>query len=155
MKGNSEVLKGLNEVLTCQLTAINQYFLHARMLSDWGYEKIAKKVYGESIHQMKEAKKTTDRILFLEGLPNYQKLLKLSIGEDAGECLKNDLAFCSGSRDELKRVTLLCLEKKDHASREMLEHMLEKEESFLDWLEIQQRVINNIGIEKYLAEKID
>ena len=112
MKGDTQVLKGLNEILTGQLTAINQYFLHARMLTDWGYEKVAEKVYKESISQMKLAKKVTDRILFLEGLPNYQKLLKLEIGEDPKECLQNDLAYCENACKEMKRVTDLCLNRK-------------------------------------------
>ena len=154
MKGDNEVIKGLNEVLTGQLTAINQYFLHSRMLSDWGYEKLAGKVYKESIHQMKAAKDITDRILLLEGLPNYQKLLKLDIGENAMETLSNDKGFCETSCETLRRVTQLCLDKKDHVSREMMEDFLEKEESHLDWLEIQMKASAEVGKENYLAEKL-
>ena len=154
MKGDANVVKGLNEILTIQLSAINQYFLHARMLSDWGYEKVAKKVYKASIHQMKEAQKVTDRILFLEGLPNYQKVLKLEIGEETHEVLKNDKVCCHNACDELKRVTQICLDAKDHGSRELVEHILEDEEQYLDWLETQLSAIGDIGIENYLAEQI-
>ena len=154
MKGDQNVIKGLNEILTGQLSAINQYFLHARMLSDWGYEKVAKKVYKASIHQMKEAQKVTDRILFLEGLPNYQKLLKLEIGEQTHEVLKNDKSCCEKACGELRRVTQLCLDAKDHASRELVEHILEEEEEYLDWLEIQLSAIKEVGLENYLAEKL-
>ncbi|SME98003.1 bacterioferritin [Pseudobacteriovorax antillogorgiicola] len=154
MKGEQDVIKGLNEVLTGQLTAINQYFLHARMLKDWGYEKIAKPVYKESIRQMKVAEKVTDRILLLEGLPNYQKLLKLSIGESAIECLGNDLKFCSGACQKLAVNTKLCLDKLDHVSRELLEDIEVGEQKFLLWLETQQYNIKELGPEKYLAEQL-
>tara|TARA_B100001094_G_C17998379_1_gene703849 strand:+ start:507 stop:971 length:465 start_codon:yes stop_codon:yes gene_type:complete len=154
MQGNVDVIKGLNELLTGQLSAINQYFLHARMLSDWGYEKVAKKVYKASIHQMKEAQKVTDRILFLEGLPNYQKLLKLEIGENTLEALENDKNCSNKACLDLRRVTQLCLDAKDHASRELVEHILEEEEEYLDWIETQLSAIGDIGIENYLAEQI-
>ena len=154
MKGNKEVIVGLNEILTGQLSAINQYFLHARMLSDWGYEKVAKKVYKASIHQMKEAQKVTDRILFLEGLPNYQKLLKLEIGENTKEVLDNDKKRCEVACSEMRRITEVCFDHKDHASRELVEHMLEEEEGYLDWLETQLSAIGEIGMENYLAEQL-
>ena len=155
MKGDASIIKGLNEILTGQLTAINQYFLHARMLSNWGYGKIAEKTYKESIRQMKMAQKITDRILFLEGLPNYQKLLRLSIGEKAHETLTCDLSYCQKSCEELRRVTQECLDRSDHVSRELLEDILEDEESHLDWLETQLSTIDEIGLENYLAEKLD
>ena len=129
MKVDNDVVKALNEVLTGQLSAINQYFLHARMLSDWGYEKIAKVVYKESIHQMKVAEKTTDRILLVEGLPNYQKLLKLQIGEEVEEVLTNDKNYCVTAIERMRDVAKLCLDKKDHVSRELIEDMLKRRKS--------------------------
>ena len=155
MKGDDQVVKQLNKVLTQQLTAINQYFLHARMLKDWGYEGVAEKVYKESIRQMKAAQKVTDRILFLEGLPNYQKLLKLMIGENARECLQNDLQFASQGRNEYVSTVSVCLDKKDHASRELVEHLLSDEEEYIDWLETQNSLIHSLGVENYLAEHIE
>ena len=154
MKIDIEIVKALNEVLTGQLSAINQYFLHARMLSDWGYETIAKVIYKESITQMKLAEKTTDRILLIEGLPNYQKLLKIDIGEDTEEVLSNDKAYCETAIERLRKVAELCMQKKDHVSREMVEGMLRKEESHLLWLEKQTDLIKEIGIKNYLAEQI-
>ena len=154
MKGDSLIIRGLNEVLTSELTAINQYFLHARMLSNWGYSGLTEKVYKESIRQMKVAKKVTDRILFLEGLPNYQKLLKLEIGEKPTESLLADRNYCSSACRLLRTQIQACLEKKDHVSRELLEDILKDEEQHLDWLETQQRAIDEVGIENYLSEKI-
>ena len=154
MKVDVEIVKALNEILTGQLSAINQYFLHARMLSDWGYETIAKVIYKESITQMKLAEKTTDRILLIEGLPNYQKLLKINIGEETEEVLSNDKDYCQTAIERLQRVAALCHEKKDHVSREMVETMLRKEESHMLWLEQQLSVIQGIGIQNYLAEQI-
>lgn len=154
MKGDANIIKGLNEILTRQLSAINQYFLHARMLKDWGYERVAGKVYKASIHQMKEAQKVTDRILLLEGLPNYQKLLKLEIGEDTLEILNNDKKSCESACDDLRRVCQMSLDAKDHVSRELIEHLLEEEEEYLDWLETQLSAIKDVGIENYLAEQL-
>ncbi|MBQ47399.1 MAG: bacterioferritin [Zetaproteobacteria bacterium] len=154
MQGHADVIKGLNEVLTKQLTAINQYFLHARMLKNWGYNQIAEKVWKESIHQMKEAQKVSDRILFLDGLPNFQKLFKLEIGEHTHESLQNDRKYCEGACDNLRRVTQVCLDSKDHVSRELVEDLLVKEEEYLDWIETQLSTIDEIGLQKYLAEKI-
>ena len=103
---------------------------------------------------MKSAQKVTDRILFLEGLPNYQKLLKLSIGENPEECLKNDLTFCLQGRDQFVSATKISLDKNDHVSRELLEDILEHEEKFINWLEIQNGLIQSVGLENYLAEKL-
>lgn len=155
MKGDPAIIKQLNQVLTLELTAINQYFLHSRMMEDWGYKRLAKSIYSESIRQMKAAEKLTDRILFLEGLPNYQKLLKLSIGENAAECLQNDLKFALSGREEYVATVAACIDKKDHASRELIEHLLEKEESYIEWLEEQNRLISAVGVENYLAEQLE
>ena len=153
MKIDIEIVKALNEVLTGQLSAINQYFLHARMLSDWGYEKVAKVVYKESITQMKLAEKTTDRILLIEGLPNYQKLLKINIGEETEEVLANDKAYCLSAVERLREVAKLCLEKKDHVSRELIE-VFDERRSHLLWLDKQLDIISEVGIKNYLAEQI-
>ena len=123
-------------------------------LSDWGYEKGAKVVYKESITQMKLAEKTTDRILLIEGLPNYQKLLKINIGEETEEVLANDKAYCLSAVERLREVAKLCLEKKDHVSRELIEGFLTKEESHLLWLDKQLDIISEVGIKNYLAEQI-
>lgn len=154
MKGNQEVIVELNKVLTMQLTAINQYFLHSRMLEDWGYHKIAKVVYKESIRQMKNAQKVTDRILFLEGLPNYQKLLKLNIGENPQEVLNQDQVFASNAANEIRDAIKVTLAHKEHVSREMLEDLAVHEESHLNWLESQNGLIKTVGVENYLAEQL-
>ena len=155
MRGDASVIKGLNEVLTLELTAINQYFLHARMLRNWGYEGLTERVYKESIRQMKVAQKVTDRILFLEGLPNYQKLLSLEIAESPTESLLADKRYCEGACHLLKDKIQLCLKKKDHPSRELLENLMIGEQAHLDWLETQQQAIHDLGTKNYLAEKIN
>ena len=127
MKGDKQVIQRLNEILTGELTAINQYFLHARICKDWGYERIAKKVYEESIDEMKHAQWLTDRILFLEGLPNLQKLEQISVGETVHEQLKADLALEERAIPRLKEAIELCLEVKDVGSRELLEKILVSE----------------------------
>lgn len=154
MKGELEVVKRLNKVLSIQLSAINQYFLHARILKDWGYEIAAKKIYKESITQMKLAEKTTDRILLIEGLPNYQKYLKLNIGEDVKEILKYDKEFCTESILHNREAAKLCIELKDYVTRDLLEKFVSSDESHLLWLEQQHHVISDIGLKNYLAEQI-
>jgi len=155
MKGNDKVIKILNEVLTNELTAINQYFLHARICKDWGYEKLAKKTYEESIDEMKHAQEIIDRILFLEGLPNLQKLNNLSIGETVPEQLKADLAMEHHNIPKLREGIQASTEAADHVTREMLEHILVSEEEHVDWLESQLKIITDIGVENYLAQQID
>lgn len=154
MQGDPKVVQHLNEILTGELTAINQYFLHARMLKNWGYERLAAKVYHESIDEMKHASDLTDRILFLDGLPNYQKLLKLKIGENVEEILKNDLQLEMEAMTRLKEALKTCFDCVDHGSRELLEHILVDEESHIDWLEEQLSLIKDLGIQHYLAQQI-
>lgn len=154
MKGHKDAIKSLNEVLTGYLTGINQYFLHARMHEDWGYSKVGSKVYKESIRHMKVAQKITDRILLLEGLPNYQKLLSLSIGEGPIECLENDYKFCQESCERLNAATKLCLDLSDHVSRELLEDCEAAEQKHLLWLEKQLFNVKDLGKERYLAEQL-
>jgi bacterioferritin len=155
MKGNSKVIDALNEILVGELTAINQYFLHSRMCKDWGYEKLAAKIWEESIDEMKHAQELTDRILFLEGLPNLQKLGKLHIGENVQEVMDCDLKLEYENIPRIRDAIKLCLDTADHVTRELLEHILVSEEEHVDWLESQQSIIKDVGIENYLAEKID
>lgn len=154
MKGNDKVIECLNQVLAGELTAINQYFLHARMCKDWGYEKLAEKIWQESIDEMKHAQTITDRILFLEGLPNLQKLNKLNIGENIKEILESDLKLEHQNIPVVRNGIDLCMDVKDHASREILERILIEEEEHVDWLESQLQIIKDTGIENYLAAKI-
>lgn len=155
MKGNADVIKALNEILTGELTAINQYFLHARMCRNWGYHTIAKKVWEESIDEMKHAQDLVDRILFLEGFPNLQKLEALNIGETVLEQLKADLATEQVAIPRLRAAISLCHDVKDFGTKDILEHILVDEERHLDWIESQLQIIKDIGIENYLSQQID
>lgn len=154
MKGNKEVIDLLNEVLGGELVAISQYFMHAKMCANWGYTKIAGMIRSESIEEMKHAEALTERILFLEGLPNLQNLGKLHIGQTVPEQLKSDLAL------EYKAVKLLndgihmCRERHDSGSEELLIQILVNEEKHIDWIETQLNLIDKLGEAKYLAEQI-
>ena len=152
MKGNSKVIEALNEVLVGELTAINQYFLHAAMCKNWGFQKISEKVFNESIDEMKHAQTLTDRILFLEGVPNLQKLDKLNIGETVPEQYQSDLALEHLAVERLRKGISICWETADHPTRQIFESILADEETHIDWLETQQSIIKDIGLENYLAE---
>lgn len=154
MKGDPKVIEALNDILAGELTAINQYFLHARMCKNWGYEKIAGKVYSESIEEMKHASKLTDRILLIEGVPNLQKLGKLNIGENIKEQLVSDLKLEEEAATKLKSAIKLCFEAHDHTSRELLEDILSDEEEHIDWIESQLGLIEDMGLENYLSQQI-
>lgn len=154
MRGDAEVIKILNEILVGELTAINQYFLHARMTKNWGYERLAKVIWDESIEEMKHAQDLTDRVLFLEGIPNLQKLNPLNIGETVPEQLKADLIVEQEAIPRLKTAIKLCYEKGDHGTRELLEHILTDEENHVDWIEAQLQMIQDVGIQNYLAQQI-
>lgn len=150
MKGDSKVIEFLNQALKNELTAINQYFLHARMFKNWGLSKLNEKEYHESIDEMKHADQLIERILFLEGLPNLQNLGKLRIGETPKEALECDLALEFEALPPLKAGIAHCESVGDYITRELFEHILENEEEHIDWLETQQTLIEQIGIQNYL-----
>jgi bacterioferritin len=154
MKGDPKVIEFLNKALTNELTAVNQYFLHARMYKNWGFSKLNEKEYHESIDEMKHADQLIERILFLEGLPNLQNLGKLMIGENPEEMLKCDLKLELDAIPPLKEAIAYCEQIKDYISREIFEHILENEEEHVDWLETQFELISKIGIQNYLQSQI-
>ncbi len=154
MKGDAKVIQLLNGVLTTELTSINQYFLHARMFRNWGLEELNEKSYKKSIKDMKQADDLIERILFLEGLPNLQQLDKIRIGEHTAEMFQCDMALELEQIAQLKDAIAYCEEAGDYVSREILEDILEYEEEHVDWLETQQYLIDNTGLENYLQSQV-
>jgi len=150
MKGDKKVIEFLNKVLANELTAINQYFLHSRMLRDWGVFKLAKKEYEESIDEMKHADKLIERILSLSGLPNLQDLNKLLIGENVKEIIECDLKIEHTAHKDLKDAIEYCEQVQDYGSRELFVYILESEEEHIDFLETQLLMIGKMGIENYI-----
>lgn len=154
MKADSKVLEYLNKVLTNELTAINQYFLHARMFRNWGFKKLDEYEYHESLDEMKHADRLVNRILFLEGLPNLQQLGKLLIGENVAEALRCDLALEMQALPLLREAIAHCEAVSDYVSRELLEDILDGEEEHVDWLETQLALIDRTGLQNYLQSQM-
>jgi len=154
MKGDGKTIEFLNGVLKNELVAINQYFLHARMLGNWGFEALNQHEYKESIDEMKHADKLIERILFLEGLPNLQDLDKLLVGENVPEILQNDLTLELQARDYLTQAIAHCESVGDYVSRELFDHILQDEEEHIDWLETQLSLIKDVGLENYLQSQM-
>ena len=154
MKGNKQVIEALNSVLTRELTAINQYFLHARMLQDWGLEKLGKLEYDASIDEMKHADELIKRILFLEGLPNLQRLERVKIGQNIEEIIKCDLEVEHEAIPILKDAIALCEKEHDYVSRKLFTDILESEEEHIDWLETQQSLIDKLGVENFMQSQM-
>ena len=155
MKGNQKVIDALNEVLTKELTAINQYFLHARMLEDWGLAKLGRLEYAASIDEMKHADQIIKRILFLEGLPNVQKIGKIRIGQNIQEILESDLAVENEAVPFLKDAIKLAEQEADFVSRDLFKSILISEESHVDWLETQLHLLKNLGEQNYMQSQVE
>ena len=154
MKGSPEVIKQLNDTLKGELAATNQYFLHAALCKKWGYMGLYKKIYDESIEEMKHAEQLIDRILFLEGTPVMNESFSIAVGTDVKEILENDLALEREGLPELKRGVALCLEQADTGTRELLEHILVDAEDHIQWLESQTSLLEQVGYENYCAQQI-
>lgn len=154
MQGDPRIIDLLNQVLRKELTGINQYFIHSRMCKNWGYAVLAKHGYDESIDEMKHADKIIERVLFLDGVPNLSDYDPILIGADVRQQLANDLSLEMAALQVLRPGVQLCLEVSDHASRELLEHIVEDEERHVDWIEAQLHKIQEVGYQGYLAQQI-
>jgi bacterioferritin len=154
MKGDSKIIDLLNEVLTAELTAINQYFVHAEMCDNWGYDRLEQVIRKHSIGEMKHAEELIERILFLEGIPNMQRLGKINIGENVPEILKLDLALEMDAIPRLNKGIETCRDAGDNTTRMLIEEVLADEEEHVDWLEAQLDLIAQVGAQNYLAQQI-
>ena len=154
MKGDTTVIEHLNKVLKNELTAINQYFLHSRILKDWGLTKLGDYEFGESVDEMKHADAIIERTLFLEGLPNLQDLGKLKIGEDVREILECDLALELDAIPDLRAAIAFCESRKDYVTRDLFDAILKSEEEHVDFLETQLGLIDKIGLENFVQSQM-
>lgn len=154
MKGSQQVIELLNDVLTAELTGVNQYWVHARMCENWGYNRLWEKIRAEAIDEMKHADELVARILYLEGMPNLQRLGKIMIGETVPEQLRLDLDLEKAAIERLNAGVALCVESSDNGTRELLERILVSEEDHADWLETQLEQIEQIGLQNYLAQQV-
>ncbi|HWN67729.1 MAG TPA: bacterioferritin [Haliangium sp.] len=154
MKGSQKIIELLNEVLTGELTAVSQYWVHARMCQNWGFERLWNKIRAESIDEMKHADQLVARILYLEGMPNLQRLGKIQVGESVKEQLELDLDLERAALQRLNEGIALCIAEGDHSTRELLEHILVSEEEHVDWLETQIALMRQIGPELYMSQQI-
>src|SRR3990170_1145648 len=155
MQADPEIIEKLNEVLTAELTAINQYFLHGKMQSNWGYKKLGEHSREESIDEMRHADTITDRILYFDGVPNYQRLFPLRIGENVVEQFEADLALEVEAVKRLNEGVELAVSKGDNGTRHLFEEILVHEEEHVDWIETQLETIRQIGLENYLSQQLD
>ena len=154
MKGSGKIIELLNEILTAELTGINQYFVHAKMCDNWGYERLAEAIRKESMEEMKHAEELIERILFLEGVPNMQRLGKVKVGETVPEQLKLDHALELEAVAKLNKAIAFASEAGDNGSRDLFEDILESEEDHVNWLEAQLELIRQVGEENYLAQQM-
>jgi bacterioferritin len=154
MKGDADVIQVLNDVLCAELTGINQYFIHAMMCANWRYLRLAEHSRKESIEEMKHAQEVIERILYLDGVPNMQKYMKVNVGQNVPEQHEFDLALEKDAVDRLNKGLELCRTKGDNGSRLLLEKLLKEEEEHVDWLEAQLQQIRELGLENYLSQQI-
>jgi bacterioferritin len=154
MQGDPEIIEALNEILTAELTAINQYFIHAKMRENWGFKRLAEVARKESIEEMEDADKIIERILYLDGVPNLQRYNPVLVGETVPEQLRLELETEKAAIERYNRSIALAVAKGDNGSRELMEHRLVDEESHADWLEAQLHLIDTIGTELYLAQQL-
>ena len=155
MKGNDEVIQVLQDVLCAELTAVNQYFIHARMNENWGYKKLAAYVRKESIEEMRHAQELIDRILYFDGAPNMQKYMKIGVGKSVPEQFQNDLEVEYQAVARLNKGIEVARTQSDNGTRSLLEAMLKDEENHVDWLEAQLGMIKEMGVENYLAQQME
>jgi bacterioferritin len=154
MKGKANVIKFLNEALCAELTTINRYFVHSKMLEDWGYMKLAKKAHEESIEEMHHASVLIERVLFLQGVPNMQKYNPIDVGTTVREQFENDLKHEYGAQKLYNKASQACREAGDNGSADLFETLLKDEEGHIDWLEAQLHLIDEIGLQNYLAQQL-
>ena len=153
-KGSAKILDVLNDALSAELTAINQYFVHAEMCANWGYERLHHRIRHESIDEMKHAEALIERILYLEGTPNVSRLGRITIGRTVPDQIKADLALELDALPRLNRGIAVCTKEGDNGSRELLERILKDEEEHTDWLEAQRALLEQVGVQNYLAQQI-